>query len=165
MKVPLTVGDFLDRAVTVYPDREALVDEPGTPGSLGRITYRELGARGRGMAIALDRMGIGQGERVAIVSANAARFVVSFFGVSGYGRIIVPINFRLTADEVGYIVGHSGATVLLVDPELDEQLAGVQAKERIVLDGTQDAELFRAAAPGAEPQPWVADEDATCSIN
>src|SRR4051794_30607388 len=103
MKVPLTVGDFLDRAITVYPDREALVDEPGTPGSLGRITYRELGARARGLAIALDRMGIGQGERVAIVSPNAARFVVSFFGVSGYGRILVPINFRLTADEVGYI--------------------------------------------------------------
>src|SRR5947209_1172736 len=58
MKVPMTVGDFLDRAVTVFPDREALVDEPGTPGALGRITYRELGARARGMAIALDRMGV-----------------------------------------------------------------------------------------------------------
>ena len=128
MKVPMTVGDFLDRAVTVFPDREALVDEPGTPGSLGRITYRELGARARGMAAALDRMGVETGERIAVVSPNAAKMIVSFYGVSGYGRIVVPINFRLTADEVAYIVDHSGASVLLVDPELQEQLAGVQTK-------------------------------------
>ena len=165
MKVPLTVGDFLDRAVTVYPDREALVDEPGTPGSLGRITYRELDARARGMAIALDNMGIGTGERVAIVSPNAARMIVGFYGISGFGRVLVPINFRLTADEVSYIVEHSGASVLLVDPELEEQLAGVQAKEKILLDGKHDAELFAPAADGAQPAGWEADEDATCSIN
>src|SRR5436190_1323084 len=165
MKVPLTVADFLDRAVTVFPDREALIDEPGTPGSLGRMTYRELDARARGMAIALDRMGVGHGERVAIVSPNAARFVVAFYGVSGFGRVLVPINFRLNADEVGYIVEHSGASVLLVDPELDSALAGVQAKERILLDGTHDAELFAPAADGAQPAGWEADEDATCSIN
>src|SRR3954447_1183 len=165
MKVPLTVGDFLDRAVTVYPDREALVDEPGTPGSLGRITYRELDARARGMAIALDDMGIAAGERIAVVSPNAARFVVAFYGVSGFGRVLVPINFRLNADEVSYIVEHSGASVLLIDPELDSALAGVQAKERILLDGTHDAELFAPAPDGATPNGWDANEDATASIN
>ena len=117
------------------------------------------------MAIALDRMGVGQGERVAIVSPNAARFVVSFYGISAFGRVIVPINFRLNADEVSYIVEHSGASVLLVDPELDAALAGVQAKERILLDGTHDAELFAAAADGAMPESWEPDEDATASIN
>src|SRR3954447_22913994 len=165
MKVPLTVGDFLDRAVTVYPDREALVDEPGTPGSLGRITYRELDARARGMAIALDDMGIAAGERIAVVSPNAPKMIVGFYGISAYGRVLVPINFRLTADEVSYIVDHSGASVLLVDPELEEQLAGVQAKEKILLDGKHDAELFAPAADGAQPAGWEADEDATCSIN
>src|SRR4051812_253094 len=165
MKVPLTVADFLDRAVTVFPDREAVVDEPGTPGSLGRVTYGELDARARGMAMALDRMGIGEGERVAIVSPNAARFVVSFFGVSAFGRVLVPINFRLNTDEVSYIVEHSGASVLLVDPELEETLGGVQAKERILLDGSHDAELFAPAAEGAMPEPWSVREDATASIN
>src|SRR5213080_3530268 len=165
MKVPMTVGDFLDRAVTVFPDREALIDEPGTPGSLGRITYRELDARARGMAIALDRMGVGQGERVAIVSPNAARFVVSFYGISAFGRVIVPINFRLNADEVSYIVEHSGASVLLIDPEVEAGLTGVTAKHRIILDGVADAELFAPAAAGAQPAPWAADENATASIN
>ena len=148
MKVPLTVGDFLDRAETVYPDSLAVVDEPGHAGVLGRITYREMAARARGMALALDRMqvpvGRAGGDRVA---RTPARFMISFFGVSGYGRVLVPVNYRLRADEISYIVEHSGATVLLVDPEIDEVLSGVTAKERIVLDGVDDAELFAAAAP------------------
>ena len=45
MKVPLTVSDFLRRGALVYPDRPALIDEPGTAGSLGTITYRSLERR------------------------------------------------------------------------------------------------------------------------
>ena len=164
MRVPLTISDFIDRAEFVYPDRTAVVDEPGVPGSLGRLTYGDLAARARGMAIALDGMGVEHGERVAIVSPNAARFLIAFYGVSAYGRVLVPINFRLTSAEVEYIIQHSGASVVLIDPELDEQLAGVTAKERILLDGVQDSYLF-AAVPGAEPASWEPDEDATASIN
>lgn len=58
---------------------------------------------------------------MAIVSPNAARFMISFYGVSGYGRVLVPVNYRLRADEISYIVEHSGATVLLVDPELAQE--------------------------------------------
>ena len=160
MKVPLTVGDFLERAEMVYPDRPAVVDEPGTHGSLGRITYREMAARARGMALTLDRMGVPSGARVAIVSPNCSRFMISYFGVSGYGRVLVPVNYRLSAAEVSYIVEHSGSTVLLVDPEINESLSGVTAKERIVLDGADDAELFALAGVGAWPARWARDEDA-----
>src|SRR6266581_317566 len=117
MKVPLTISDFLRRGALVYPDRPALIDEPGTAGTLGTITYRSLERRARGVAIALDQMGVGHGERVAVVSPNAARFGILFYGISGHGRVLVPVNYRLNADEVGYIVEHSGASVLLVDPE------------------------------------------------
>jgi fatty-acyl-CoA synthase len=166
MRVPLTVGDFLERAATVYGDRVAVVDEPGRPGDLGELTYTQLRNRARNLAATLDRMGVAHGERVAIVSPNAARFLISFFGVSGYGRVLVPINFRLNSEEVAYIVEHSGASVLLVDPELDESLAGVTAKERILLDGQADAELFADPGPdGPAPAPWEPDEDATASIN
>ena len=165
MKVPLTVTDFLRRGALVYPDRPALIDEPGTAGSLGTITYRSLERRARGLAIALDQMGVGHGERVAIVSPNAARFGISFYGVSGYGRVLVPVNYRLNADEVGFIVEHSGASVLLVDPESDEALREVKASHRIVLDGVADAGLFAEAPDDAHPAPWDPDEDATASIN
>jgi fatty-acyl-CoA synthase len=165
MRVPLVVTDFIERAAFVHPDRVAVVDEPGAAGSLGRMTYAELWRRARGMAAALDDLGVPQGARVAIVSPNSAKFLVSFFGVSGFGRILVPVNFRLNAEEVGYIVGHSGADVLLVDPDCDSPLASVGARHRIVLDGVGDGGVFAPIEAGRAPQPWEADEDATCSVN
>ena len=117
----------------------------GAVGSLGRLTYGELQRRAWGLAGALDAMGVGLGERVAIVSPNAAKFLASFFGVSAYGRILVPVNFRLNAEEITYIIEHSGASVMLVDPELDSVTAGTPVKHRILLDGMQDAELFEHA--------------------
>jgi fatty-acyl-CoA synthase len=165
MKVPLTIGDYLNRAAAVYGDRIAVVDEPSTAGSLDTLTYRELDSRARGMALALDQMGIDHGERVAIVSPNAAKFVISYFGVSAYGRILVPVNYRLNADEIGYIIDHSGTSVLLVDPESEDSLRSISAKHKIVLNGAADAELFAPAPAGASPAGWAADEDATASIN
>jgi acyl-CoA synthetase (AMP-forming)/AMP-acid ligase II len=164
MRVPLTVNDFLERAELVYGERVGIVDEPDQPASpWASLTWREVGARARAQAAALDALGIGRGERIAIVSHNAARLFTSFFGVSGWGRVLVPINFRLNADEVAYIVEHSGATMLLVDPELDDALRGVDAKYRYVLGSDADAELYR---DGVEPEPWDApDEDATATIN
>ena len=167
MHVPLTIGDFLERAATVYADRIAIIDEPGTPGSMGQITYGELDARARGMAVTLGDIGIDIGERVAIVSPNAARFLVSFFGVSAYGRVLVPINYRLGTEEIRYIIEHSGASALLVDPDSEASVAGIQVKHRILLDGSSDADLFApvAAAASKQPYPWEPDEGATASIN
>ncbi len=165
MRVELTVADFLERAGLVYGHRVAMVDEPEVPGSLGTVTYAELEARARGMALALDGLGVGHGERVAIVSPNSGRFLTSFFGVSGYGRVLVPINFRLTAEEIAYVVAHSGASVLLYDPDLAGEVDAIEVAHRFALDGTDDAALFAPAPGGARPAPWAADEDATCSVN
>jgi fatty-acyl-CoA synthase len=165
MKVPLTIGDYLNRAATIYGGRTAVVDEPGTAGSLGTLSYRDLESRARGMALALDRMGVEHGDRVALVSPNAAKFLISYFGVSAYGRILVPVNYRLNAEEISYIVDHSGSSVLLVDPDSEDSLRGISAKHKIVLDGVADAELFAPAANGEQPAAWADDEDATASIN
>ena len=168
MRVPLTIPDFLDRAATVYPERIAFVDEPDQPApSWGSVTYGEMAKRARQQAAALDRLGVGQGERVAIVSHNSARLLTSFFGVSGSGRILVPVNFRLAAEEVAYIVEHSGATVLLVDPELEDVLGDVKAVQRFTIGADSDAELFGldGSLDGVEPEPWAPDEDQTAVIN
>jgi len=116
MRVDFNVRDYLDRGAFVYPDRIAIVDEPDAPGSLGRITYAELDERARGLAARLDALGIDAGERIAIVSPNSARFLIAIFGVSGSGRVLVPINFRLKPEEVRYILEHSGSALVLVDP-------------------------------------------------
>jgi fatty-acyl-CoA synthase len=164
MIVPLTLADFLERAEHVSGDREAIVDEPNPPGGgLGRITYEQFAAMSRSLAAALDDLGVAEGERVAIVSPNAARFLVSLFGVSVYGRVIVPVNFRLNAEEVRYIVEHSGSTVALIDPELDESLRHLALKHRFVLGAATDAQLF--GRRDAAPRGRVTDENATVSIN
>jgi fatty-acyl-CoA synthase len=163
MKVPLTVRDFLDRAEVVYPDRTAVVDEPDQPASsLGELTYAELAARARAQAAGLDRLGIGAGERVAVVSQNAARLLAGFWGVSGWGRIYVPINFRLSREEIAYIVGHSGASVLLYDPEVAAAVEGIDVAHRAEIGTDADDALL---AWDAEPAPWVPDEDVTATIN
>ena len=162
MHVPFSVNDFLDRAVQVYGARTGVIDEPVQPApSLGDLTFAELGALARRQAARLDELGIGVGDRVAVVSHNSARLLTSFYGVSGSGRVLVPVNFRLRPDEVRYIVEHSGARVLYVDPELDEALGDVEAEHRFVLG--EDDDLF--AAEGAEPRAWEPDETATATIN
>jgi acyl-CoA synthetase (AMP-forming)/AMP-acid ligase II len=165
MQVALTVADFLNRGAQVYGARVAVVDEPEVPGSLGVITYAELESRARGMARHFDDLGVAQGERVAIVSPNSARFLTSFFGVSGYGRVLVPINFRLSAPEIGYIVEHSGASVLLYDPDLADVVGDIPVRHRFALDGVDDAVLFAPAAEGATAREWHGEESDTCSVN
>ena len=161
MIVPFSATDFLDRALAVYRDRIGVVDEPDQPApSLGELTYADLGARAAAMAARHDQLGLDVGDRVAFVSHNSARLLAAFFGVSGYGRVLVPINFRLSAEEVGYIVKHSGARVLYVDPELADQLSSVDCEHKFVLG--EDEHLF---SDGTEPRAWEHDENATATIN
>jgi fatty-acyl-CoA synthase len=167
MRVPLTSRDFLDRAELVYGDRVGVVDEPDQPApGLGEVSYRDVARRGRAFCARLDELGIGEGERVAVVSHNAARLLELLYAVPSSGRVLVPVNFRLSPDEVRYIVGHSGARMLLVDPELEASLKGVHegtAAEHRFSTGEDYEQLLRF---DAEPRPWAEpDEDATATIN
>src|SRR3954454_12686927 len=161
MKVPFSTADFLDRAGQGYGDRVGVIAEPTVEDSLGEVTYREFARRVRALQAGLDELGIEVGDRVAVVSPNAARLLELFFAVPGSGRVLVPINFRLRAEEVEYIVEHSGATVLLVDPSLEE-LATITAKHRFTLGANSDEALLRF---DKEPKTWAPDEDATATIN
>ncbi|MDP7353112.1 MAG: AMP-binding protein, partial [Acidimicrobiales bacterium] len=162
MEIPLTVADHLRRAELVYGDRIAVVDEPDQAAPpLPDLTYRRMAELAKAMAAGLDGMGLDLGARVAIVSHNAARMLVFLFGTSAFGRIGVPINFRLNAEEVQYIVDHSGAEVLLMDPELEPTLGDVKVEQRL-LTGEESDSLF---VEGMEPRPWTPDERATATIN
>ncbi|WP_338673907.1 AMP-binding protein [Streptomyces sp. SCSIO 30461] len=164
MRIPMTIADFLDRAELGFSDSPGVIDELDQPApSVPDATYGQLGVRVRAWQAGLDAIGVGEGERVAVVSHNSARLLELLFAVPMSGRVCVPVNFRLKPDEVDYVVRQSGSSVLLVDPELDEGLSEVKAQHRFVLGEQTDAELMRF---GVEPRPWSQpDEDATATIN
>jgi fatty-acyl-CoA synthase len=163
MHVPMTTADFLERAALVYGERVGIVDEPEQPApSLGSLRYRDVAALAQSYGASLDALGIGFGERVAIVAHNSARLLLALYGVTASGRVLVPINFRLSPAEIRYIVEHSGARLLLVDADLDAELAEVPCERRAVLGEQSDALLHRATAA---PMPWPRDENATATIN
>jgi fatty-acyl-CoA synthase len=162
MEYPLQVADFLYRAELVYGERVAVVDETDQPApSLGQLTYAQLARLAAEQAAKLDELEVPVGARVAVVSHNSARLLTSFFGVSGWGRVLVPVNFRLAEREIGYIVEHSGADVLLVDPERRELLETISVKHPIVI-GEDDSQIY---AYGRDPVAWPGDEGATATIN
>jgi len=162
MYYPLTIADFLDRAEAVYPDRIAVVDEPDQPApSQGSFTYRQMATLARAQAARLDQLGVPVGGRVAVISQNSARLLTSFFGVSGWGRILVPVNFRLAQPEIDYIIAHSGSQVVYADPSLKDALEAVDAPHKFVFG--DDEALYRH---DAEPRPWQQpDEASTATIN
>lgn len=163
MFVPLTITDFLERAERVYPDRVAIVDEPDQPAPpLPAMTWREVARHSRSMGVAMDRLGLPMGARVAVVSPNAARFLMLYYGVSGNGRVVVPINWRLKRDEVAWIVEHSGAQVLLLDPDVATMLGDIPCPHVITMGPAFDATWF---GHDGTPVPWTPDESATMAID
>lgn len=162
MFVPLTIRDHLERARLVYGNRIGIFDEPNQPAEpLANLTYGEFAAKAKAMAKGFEELGVEQGGRVAIVSHNASRLLTFLFGTAAWGRVGVPINFRLNHEEISYIIKHCGAEILLVDPELRESLQGIEVKHFLTLGDESDDIIFR----DGEPQPWDFDENATATIN
>ena len=164
MFVPLTVDDFLHRAETVFADTVAVVDEPDQPAApVPRTTYGELARRVRAWQAGLDALGVRPGERVAVVSQNSARLLELLYASPRAAGSPCRSTSGCGADEVRYTVEHSGASVLFVDPELDEALRDVRAPHRIVLGAESEALAMRF---DVAPRPWTGpDENATATIN
>ncbi len=162
MEIPLTIADHMRRASLVYGDRIGIIDEPDQPApSMGEITYRRFEELATGLAAGLDELGLPLGARVGIVSQNAARVLIHLYGTSAFGRVAVPINFRLSRDEVDYIVRHSGADALIIDPELESTLGDIPVKHRFIA-GEESDSLYKL---DTEPMPWEPAETATATIN
>src|ERR1700694_4355565 len=132
METPLTPLEFARRARKLYGDREGVVD-----GDL-RLTYEQFFDRCDRWSAALQKMGVGKGDRVAYIAPNTHEELESFYAVPQIGAVLVPINYRLTAEDFVYITSHSGAKILCVYPDyLDaidgvrDQLAGVEQFVRL----------------------------------
>jgi fatty-acyl-CoA synthase len=107
----LTPIQFLERSASVYPDQLALVHGPR------RQTWAETYARCRQLASALDKIGIGVGDTVAIMAPNIPEMYEAHFGVPMTGGVLNSLNTRLDAAMIAFILDHSEAKVFIVDRE------------------------------------------------
>ena len=106
------LGDLPRRTAHRFPDKLALVD------GATRLTFAELEAMVGRTAAALDAAGLAKGDRLALLSHNCWEFAVLSFATARAGVVLVPVNFMLGADEVGYILEHSGARAFVVEDAL-----------------------------------------------
>jgi fatty-acyl-CoA synthase len=173
----LTPLAFLGRSAEVFADKTAIVYGER------RTTYREFAAEATRVARALRASGVRPGDRVAYLCPNIPEMLVANFAVPLAGAVLVAINTRLSAEEVGYICDHSGATILVADTEFLPALTGVLGRLRTVREVVAVSDPAGPAAADAgepagltydellargsdEPLPWsVEDELTMLSIN
>src|SRR6195256_4518736 len=122
MESPLTPLEFGRGSRKLYPGREAVVD-----GDL-RLSYKQFFDRCDAWSAALQALGVKQGDRVAYVAPNMHAQLESFYAVPQIGGVLVPINYRLTADDFAYILAHSGAKVVCAHPDYLEMIDGIRAR-------------------------------------
>jgi fatty-acyl-CoA synthase len=169
---PLTPTSLLKRTVRVFPEREAVIY-----GS-ERWNWRRFAEEVGRLAGALERAGVGAGDRVAVLLHNTPVHLAAHFAMPLLTAPLVSINTRLAPAEIQYILTHSGSKVLLVDPELavplDEILAECPDLECVVEVGDAEAPArpgqtdyvsFVKGAPILDLEPRVEDEDRLLSIN
>jgi fatty-acyl-CoA synthase len=127
----LTPLSFIERNADVFRDSKIAVIHGEK-----RYTYREFGERVNRLASALQNAGLERGGRVAILAPNIPAMLEAHFGVPLAGGVLVPINIRLSAGEIQYILEHSGASVLLIDSEfysvVEPILGKVEALKKVI---------------------------------
>ncbi len=111
---PLTPLSFLNRTVEIYPGKTAVIHGDK------RYTYAELGGRCRRLASALARLGIGEGDTVAIMAPNIPPMLEAHFGVPMTGAVLNALNTRLDAPTIAFCLKHGEAKVLITDSDFAE---------------------------------------------
>ena len=164
----INIGQFLTRRAHLSPQVEAVV-EPAVAGR--RLDFCELNARCNRVAHALRGAGVQQGDRVALLLMNGAEFMESFFAVAKIGAVNVPLNWRLVADELEFILKDSGATVLLyaenfapLVTELQRRGDKTNLRSWVQVGGTppvfaSDYAAWSGAMPATEPDGAGIDDD------
>ncbi|MCA0988488.1 long-chain-fatty-acid--CoA ligase [Guptibacillus algicola] len=112
MNVPLVLTDFLDRAVDLYGEKPAIIDDERV------LTYKQLNSRVNQLSRGLQALGIEKGDKVAYLAPNTTEMLEGFYGVFQVGAIMTPLNTRLKPTDYQFILEHSESKVLFVDEEL-----------------------------------------------
>ena len=162
MEVPLTPLEFARRARRLYADRLAVVD-----GSL-RLTYGQFFERCDRWSAALQAFGVNRGDRVVYIAPNTHAQLESFYAVPQVGAVLVPLNYRLTADDFAFMIDHCRARVVCAHADyldaVDSMRSQLNTVEQFVaLEGSRpgwiDYEATLAAASPAFAPVDIAERD------
>ncbi len=164
-RTELTPVSFLQRSACVFPDKVAVVH------GARRYTYRQFEERVNRLASALRGAGMNRHDRVAFLCPNIPAMLEAHYAVPAAGGVLVAINTRLSSDEIGYILTHSGSRVLFVDAELEPlvkplRLSGLEVVR--VDDTGAPGDPYEDFLAGGSPGPvesWLEDEEETIAIN
>src|SRR5215467_8214237 len=162
METPLTPVEFARRARKLYGNREAVVD-----GEL-RLTYEQFFARCDAWSSGLQGLGVLQGDRVAYIAPNTHAQLESFYAAPQIGAVLVPINYRLTADDFVYLINHSGAKLVCAHSDYLETIDGIRSalpnvEYFVALEGERegwlDYELLIASSSADFVRPEIRETD------
>jgi acyl-CoA synthetase (AMP-forming)/AMP-acid ligase II len=163
------LGLILSKRAFLSPDTEAYVDSH----SAERLTFAELNERCNQLANALLASGIEKGERVGLLLMNSAEFMEAYFALAKIGAVVVPLNWRLVADELEFILKNSGTRRLLFDDDFVDTVADLHARgdktevgQWLQVSNAEDVAYFaqsyrefRDAGSRAEPPLGASDQD------
>lgn len=154
MNTGITLSDVLTRHALVRPHACAFVDPKR------RVTFGELDERVTRLANALATRGVRSGDRVAVIGYNSIELVESWLAALRLGAIAVPVNFRLVAEEIAYLLADSGAAAVIVDAALEPTVAQVRSSLPALLTVLTIGPDLEQILSGAEPDvPHIAVGD------
>ena len=157
MNVPLTPLDFLERARRLFGPLEAVVDGER------RYTYCDLAERVHRLAHVLrTELGCGPGDRVAYLCDNTVEMLEAYYGVVLAGCVLTPLNVRMAAAELAFVLDDCEAALLVVHPRFAALAEALPSLAQ--LDVGPDYEAALSAASAAPFDPGPIDEDAVCEL-
>ncbi|MFK9094808.1 long-chain-fatty-acid--CoA ligase [Bacillus salipaludis] len=130
MFTPLTPLDWKRRAIKYYPQKTAVIDGEK------EFTYQKFGQRVDQLSAALHHAGVEEGDHVAVMLPNTHYMLECFYGICQLGAVMVPLNYRLIADDLEYIIRHSDSKMLIVDEEFTapiEEMGDRLSLEQIII--------------------------------
>lgn len=150
MEIPLTPLEFARRARKLYPHREAVID-----GAL-RLTYDQFFDRCDRWSAALQTFGIRKGDRVAYIASNTRAQLESFYSVPQIGAVLVPINYRLIADDFLYLIQHSGAKIVCAHSDYLNAVDSIRSQlpnvlQFVALEGAREGWLDYESVLASSP--------------
>ena len=158
----INLGEMLTRRALLTPDREALVCEDV------RRTFSELNTRANRLANAMTKLGVGLGDRVCILAFNEPEYYEMYFGLGKIGAILVPINYRLAAPEMQFIISDCDPKAMVLGPEyvdiVDSIKKDIPVKDYAVIsdeppEWARSYEAMISDVPDAEPEITGGDDD------